>query len=266
MKKENTSNTETFVKLDYKLLQRTDITLHQAIIIAHIKSYQLNNKYCIETDVEMAEKLNMSLSCIEKNLAIFSKRKMIETKSFKELGISKKQFKGRKAKVYIEEPINVEIKDGNGVAMATPKAKDVKKPISEVTKTESVKEENYVSNTDNILKEIIATTASTKSVEYDEKTLMNDVIEEIPNTIEADDLDFDNLKKYNVSKMDIEEEPSKEKNPDTSSILDLPLTTENVIKIDNELIKLGYMNKDIHYGNCERMMIIMNAKSKLQVA
>jgi len=163
MKKENFNENELFIKLDYQLIQRTDITLYQKLIIAYLKSFQANNKVCYQTQEEIAETLSFSISTVKKNIKNLKERNIIKIGMFSEFGIKKNQFKNRKATVYIENDyINQNIINEESIINDLSNDNSIMDNHSnpaEVVPTNT----SYKSTTDDILKDII-TTAQTHNV------------------------------------------------------------------------------------------------------
>ena len=131
---------DTFMKLDFELLKRTDLTIEEKLIISYLKSYQINGKVCYQTQEDISITLGLTtimlkrkikelqlkkiifLSNDRKYLIPFQNRKAIilvdnnnplpiaETKSDKELDTnsidnSSKLIKDCQAKDFIEEKI-----------------------------------------------------------------------------------------------------------------------------------------------------------------
>ena len=118
-----------FDKLDSITKARTDINPTQKLIIVHLKSYQSNNLTCYQTQQEIATALGLSLKTLQRNLNILEEKNIIQTGTFKELKISKKQYKNRKATIYVEgNSIKVETK----LDVVEPVAKKVEPQIEKV--------------------------------------------------------------------------------------------------------------------------------------
>lgn len=137
---------DTFMKLDFELLKRTDLTIEEKLIISYLKSFQTNNKVCYQTQEDISTTLGLSLRTLKrkikelqlkkiiflsndrKYLIPFQNRKAIilvdnnnplpiaETKSDKELDInsidnSSKLIKDCQAKDFIEETKSIQIEE-----------------------------------------------------------------------------------------------------------------------------------------------------------
>ena len=251
MKKENFNENELFIKLDYQLIQRTDITLHQKLIIAYLKSFQVNNKVCYQTQEEIAETLSFSISTVKKNIKNLKERNIIKIGMFSEFGIKKNQFKNRKATVYIEndclnqniineESIIKDLSNDNSIIdnYSTP---------AEVVPTNT----SYNSSTEDILKDIIATAHTHNVIEETqteiptENKTVDSIILNPKGNDEDFDIDFDNLSSNYFKPNRLMDEEEKETNNiinDDLKILNLQLTVGNIPTIKKKLKEFNLIN------------------------
>lgn len=93
---------ETFLKLDYQLLNNKNLSLNQKIIIAFLQSFQAVNKYCFHTQMEMSEKLGIPIATLKREIKFLLENNVIfkEPKSLKD---GKRQYKNRKSLIFIDE-------------------------------------------------------------------------------------------------------------------------------------------------------------------
>ena len=93
---------ETFLKLDYQLLNNKNLSLNQKVIIAFLQSFQAVNKYCFHTQMEMSEKLGIPIATLKREIKFLLENNIIfkEPKSLKD---GKRQYKNRKSLIFIDE-------------------------------------------------------------------------------------------------------------------------------------------------------------------
>ncbi|OAB78769.1 helix-turn-helix domain-containing protein [Cochleicola gelatinilyticus] len=97
-----TQEKETFIKIPTELRKRKDLTTTHKVILGYLLSFQLNGKYCYQTQKEIAEELGTPFSTIKRNITQLEKKGIIKTDFVKNITQKKKQYKNRKATIYNE--------------------------------------------------------------------------------------------------------------------------------------------------------------------
>jgi hypothetical protein len=145
MQHKTTSTEESFLKIDYKLLSNTAHTLSQRILIAYIKGWQVDDKYCIQTQEDIADKLGMSVRTIKDNLVALEAEDVLYVTPAKKV-TNKNQYKNRKAIVLIDDKNPAPTKTAKVHENALPLPSHVVAPVQEtatpIQETVTVKEES----------------------------------------------------------------------------------------------------------------------------
>ncbi|MBP0904858.1 MarR family transcriptional regulator [Mariniflexile gromovii] len=161
MKKENTSkkecSLETFLKTSKKIQRRRDINAVQKDIISYIIGYQINKKFCYESQGDFAFELGIDKSTLTRNIDDLVKKGILQKGQFKDFGITISDRNTRKVYLYVEELDVVSlVKEIQGfVNMKSIKETQVKKQVAEVVKNEPIeepkKEINFESKSSNVV-------------------------------------------------------------------------------------------------------------------
>jgi transcription initiation factor IIE alpha subunit len=138
---------EKFLKIDWELLDNTNVSFLGAGLISYIKSYQINGKYCYHKDDELAKLFKVSRSTIIRELKELMNMGLIFKSNDKKYLIP---FNNKKATILVDNNNPLPIAETAAGQHKIPKEdKDISKPKeSNTNQTIQTTTLNKLTNTD----------------------------------------------------------------------------------------------------------------------
>lgn len=109
--------TVLYTKINQELRRRKDISPSQKLLLGYLNDFRLNGLICYQTTKELACEIGVSHSTIIRDIEKLIKKQLIKRGSFSETGVTKRQYKNRKATVYIGNDNFNEIKPENDTSI-----------------------------------------------------------------------------------------------------------------------------------------------------
>jgi len=131
-----TPKQELFIQVDYKLLQDPRFSLSQTIIISYFKGYQREDGFFYDTQENLSKILGISLPTLKRDIKYLLELGIIFFKTKSDID-GKRQYKNRKAIIFVDEknPLPKKIESAIAAPAAEPEA--ISAPIENNLKTPS---------------------------------------------------------------------------------------------------------------------------------